>query len=90
MCSKSRNLRGGGALAFFGRWVADVPRRGRRDSPRPGMGVPLRTEKKSPELAEAFVASRLDGRRGESFGTLDAGLVTAAGATAIERATVTA
>lgn len=42
------------------------------------------------ELAEAFVASRLDGRRGESFGTLDAGLVTAAGATAIERATVTA
>lgn len=38
------------------------------------------------ELAEAFVASRLDGRKGVSFGTLDPDLVTLAGVTAIERA----
>lgn len=38
------------------------------------------------DLAEAFVASRLGGAKGESFGTLDPGLVTLAGRTAIGRA----
>lgn len=40
------------------------------------------------ELAEAFVASRLGGGKDMNFGTLDPGLVTLAGSSAIERATV--
>ena len=42
------------------------------------------------DLAEAFVESRLGRAKGESFGTLDTGLVTLAGATAVDRATATA
>ena len=42
------------------------------------------------DLAEAFVESRLGRAKGESFGTLDTGLVTLAGATALDRATATA
>lgn len=38
------------------------------------------------EMAEAFVASRLGGAKGETFGTLDPGLVALAGQSAIERA----
>lgn len=40
------------------------------------------------EMAEAFVTSRLGGARGETFGTLDAGLVALAGPSAIERSSV--
>lgn len=40
------------------------------------------------DMAEAFVASRLGGATGATFGTLDTGLVSLAGATAIERASV--
>lgn len=40
------------------------------------------------DMAEAFVASRLGGAKGETFGTLDAGLVDLAGARAIDRAGV--
>ena len=39
-------------------------------------------------LAEAFIASRLDGAKGATFGTLDAGLVTSTAATAVDRASV--
>lgn len=42
------------------------------------------------DLAEAFVESRLGRAKGESFGALDTGLVTLAGATALDRATATA
>lgn len=42
------------------------------------------------EMAEAYAESRLGGAAGTTFGTLDAGLVTLAGPTAIERATVQA
>lgn len=38
------------------------------------------------DMAEAFVASRLGGAKGETFGTLDPGLVALAGQSAIERA----
>ncbi len=37
-------------------------------------------------VADAFIASRIDGRRGQAFGTLDAGLVLSASAEIIERA----
>lgn len=40
------------------------------------------------DMAEAFVASRLGGAAGTTFGTLDTGLVSLAGATAIQRASV--
>ncbi|HCE60233.1 MAG TPA: DNA alkylation response protein [Janibacter terrae] len=40
------------------------------------------------ELAEAFVASRLGGAKGDTFGTLDAGLVALAGPSAIDRSDV--
>ncbi|WP_435198419.1 acyl-CoA dehydrogenase family protein [Janibacter sp. GS2] len=38
------------------------------------------------EMAEAFVGSRLGGAKGATFGTLDPGMVTLAGARSIERA----
>ena len=41
------------------------------------------------DMAEAFVASRLGGAKGVTFGTLDPGLVSLAGSSAIERAGVT-